>query len=183
MNIKKVGIVIGIIICLIISIFACIGCESDTIQKSTSGVNQAQTKVKTQASGYTVEQENIIDRLSMDNKVGSIKHLYIISAYTGQALIYSTVKGKVTSSGKRLAPLTINANTGYGIPVDVNGVVRHTSEMIQDDGTYGNSIHYLYWWDSKGVYHQHYVSGGQIIHISDQPLIVPEIIINMELTE
>src|SRR6185503_6965090 len=35
-------------------------------------------------------------------------------------------------------------------------------------------------WDTKGVYHQHYVDGGQILHISDQPLAVKSIVLNME---
>ena len=184
MNMKKIGISIAIIILLILAVCSLAGCDR-RVPTSPSGVTQAQTQVKTQASGYTVEQENIIDRLTMDNKVGSIKHLYIISAYSGQVLIYSTVKGKVTSSGKRLTPLSVGTtgSSNLGIPININGKLKYTQEVIQDDGTYGHSIQYLYWWDSKGIYHQHYVSGGQIIHISDQPLVVPEIIINMELAE
>ena len=61
--------------------------------------------------------------------------------------------------------------------------VHITLEVVQDDGTYGHSSEYLYWWDTKGVYHQHYVSGGQIVHVSSQPLAVKGIIINMELTQ
>ena len=49
------------------------------------------------------------------------------------------------------------------------------------DGTYGMEVPYIYWWDVRGIYHQHFVSGGQIIHISDQPVVVKSIIINMEL--
>ncbi|MBI2052272.1 MAG: hypothetical protein HYT38_01160 [Candidatus Sungbacteria bacterium] len=33
------------------------------------------------------------------------------------------------------------------------------------------------------VSHQHYVSGGQIVHISSQPLAVKGIIINMEISQ
>lgn len=158
------------------------GCEPST-PSSTSGVKKATTTVKTQADGNTIEQQNIINRLKIDNTLGSIKHLYVISAYSGQVLIYSTVKGKVTSSGKRLSPYTVSTTTSnYGIPIEVGNHIEYTGEVLQDDGTYGSSIQYLYWWDSTGKYHQHYVSGGQIIHISDQPLVVPEIIINMEAT-
>ena len=41
----------------------------------------------------------------------------------------------------------------------------------------------LYWWDTRDVYHQHYVTGGQIVHISDQPIVVPKIILNLESVE
>lgn len=137
----------------------------------------------------TVEQENIAARLKADNEVGSIKHLYVMSAYSGQVLIYSTVKGKVTSSGKRLTPTTVATLQGQhvglshnGIPVNIGGVNHHTGEVLQDDGTYGTSDPYIYWWDTKGVYHQHYISGGQIIHVSNQPISVKNVVINMEMS-
>ena len=53
--------------------------------------------VQTNLQGVTVEQQNIIDRLKTDNEPGAIKHLYVISPFSGQVLLYSTVKGKITS--------------------------------------------------------------------------------------
>lgn len=161
------------------------GCDENRRPQSVSGVTKAEVKVQTQASGLTIEQQNIEDRLLNDNKPGSIKHLYVISAYSGQVIIYSTVRGKVTSGGKRLTPTTLTGSGEYGdwINVNINGYTYRTAEVLQDDGAYGQSMDYLYWWDTKGVYHQHYVSGGQIVHISDQPLAVKGIIINMELTQ
>lgn len=153
---------------------------------SASGVKQAAVAVQTQSNGMTVEQNQIAERYRRDNVPGSIKHLYVISAYSGQVLIYSTVRGKVTSSGKRLTPTSVHVGDGanakrfYGFPVSIGGTERETDEVLQDDGTYGSSIPYLFWFDTKGVYHQHYPEGGQIIHISDQPLSVPRIILNME---
>ena len=70
----------------------------------------------------------------------------------------------------------------YGLAVNINGETHRTSEVLQDDGTYGYSMDYLYWWDAKGVYHQHYVSGGQIVHVASQPIAVKSIIINLETT-
>ena|SRR3990167_3794052 len=155
---------------------------------SASGVKKAETKVEVQSSGFTVEQENIIRRLTLENEPGAIKHLYLISAYSGQVLIYSTVRGKITSSGKRLTPLTVAAVDGeyiggkhQGIETNLNGIIKNTGEVLQDDGTYGHSIDYIYWWDVQGRYHQHYISGGQILHVSDQPLAVKNIVINMNM--
>jgi prepilin-type N-terminal cleavage/methylation domain-containing protein len=159
--------------------------------KSTSGVKKVRTKVQTGPDGQTSEQRNIVKKLKEDNKPGAIKHLYVFSAYSGQCILYSTVKGKVTSSGKRLSPNTVNGalggtNNNYniaGIPLNIGGRVVYTEEVLQDDGTYGSSIPYLYWWDVRGISHKHYVSGGQIVHISDQPMTVKNIIINIETQE
>lgn len=153
--------------------------------QSASGIGKAEVKVPTGPDGLTSEQRNIRDRLVEDNKPGSMKHLYVISAYSGQVIIYSTVHGKVTSGGKRLTPTKIVASTGgsYGFGVDFGNSTQVTDEVLQDDGTYGSSTEYLFWWDTKGVYHQHYVSGGQILHVSNQPLAVKGIIINMEITQ
>jgi len=154
---------------------------------SRTNVSQATANIPVGSDGLTTEQRNIRQRLEMDNTPGSIKHLYIISAMSGQVILYSTVAGKVTSSGKRLSPYGVVATDGQhvdsehqGIPVSIGGETHHTSEVLQDDGTYGHSIPYLYWWDQRGVYHQHYVTGGQIVHIGNEPLRVGEIIINIE---
>lgn len=154
---------------------------------ATTGVTKATAQVQVQANGLTIEQENVKRRLAEDNKPGAVKHLYIISAYSGDVLIYSTVKGKVTSSGKRLTPYTVSSADGqyvgdsfHGFSFDIGGERHRTSEVLQDDGTYGSSVDYIYWWDSKDVYHQHYINGGQIVHISNAPLRVGKIILNLE---
>lgn len=156
---------------------------------AVSGVREVKPEVKVGADGLTVEQRNIRDRLKMDSEPGSIKHLYIISAYSGDVLIYSTVRGKVTSSGKRLSPTTVYAGMvettngpvrREGIPVNIGGYQRHTPEVLQDDGTYGSSIDYLYWFSADGRYHQQYVTGGMMVHVSDQPIAVRKVIMNLE---
>jgi hypothetical protein len=160
---------------ILVTLFTIVSCNIETSQqKSDSGVQKATTKVATDMNGRTVEQENIIKRLERDNKVGSIKHLYIISAYTGDVLQYSTVKGKVTSGGKRLSPKTVNG-IGYNNPgvsnfVDIGGYRYTTDEVLDDGGAYGESGNYLYWFDAQDNYQQYYPSGGTYLHISDKPL-------------
>lgn len=167
---------------------AFVGCDNEQPQqpKSASGVSKASVKIQTNENGLTIEQENIANRLKLDNTPGSIKHLYVLSAMTGDVLIYSTVKGKVTSSGKRLTPTSVSTmynpnGTDWGFQVAIGGTWQHTSEVLQDDGSYGSSIEYLYWWDVQGRYHQHYPGAGQIIHISDQPLPVKHVKIRLDL--
>jgi uncharacterized protein YcfL len=175
--------------------FMLVGCQQQPsvtgVPVSVSGIKEIKPEVKTGSDGLTNEQRNIKDRYLMDSTPGSIKHLYIISAYSGDVIIYSTVRGKVTSSGKRLSPGSVYAGNWQwgesrgmtGIEVNIGGTNYRTSVVLQDDGTYGGSIEYLYWFDSKGIYHQHYVAGGQIVHISNEPLAVKRVIINMEQTK
>ena len=153
---------------------------------SRSGVTAVRTTVPVNSNSMTIEQQNITDRLKLDNTIGSIKHLYIISSYSGDVILYSTVRGKVTSSGKRLSPFTVHTdgtNYAHGFKVSFGNEIQKTGEVLQDDGTYGHSIPYLYWWDTKGHYHQHYPLGGQIIHVSDQPLPIKKVIINLVVSE
>ena len=161
---------------LVLPILALAACEKAQPEVTTarSGVQIAPAaRVPVGSDGLTAEQKNIHDRLALE-KPGSIKHLYVISAYSGQTILYSTVRGKVTSSGKRLSPST---QQPYGT---WSGGGWYSSEQLGDDGAYGSSVEYLYWWDSKGNYHQHYVSGGQIVHVSDQPMNVGSVTINVE---
>jgi hypothetical protein len=145
-------------------------------QKSDSGVSKATTKIKTNSDGTTVEQQNIIERLKRDNEIGSIKHLYIVSSYTGDVLQYSTVKGKVTSGGKRLSPKSVNNSAGlsgangYANTVDLGGTRYYTDEVLDDGGAYGDSGNYMFWFDAQGNYQQYYPSGGTYVQISDKPL-------------
>jgi len=164
-----------------ISLLGCGPSTTNTVQ-SLSGAKMATTgSIQTNTNGHTIEQQNIADRIQADNKVGAIKHLYLISSVSGQTLLYSTVKGKVTSSGKRLTPADMipYVTDGSTMSVEVNGKYYLTNTMPNEDGTYGSSAEYIYWWDAKGVYHQQYTQGA-IIHISDQPLTIKGAIINME---
>lgn len=156
------------------------GCDSKEA-RSASGVAKATVKVNTDSNGHTVEQANYMERIKRDNEVGSIKHLYVISPFSGQVIIYSTVKGKVTSSGKRLSPSKVRGATDVApFKIDVDGTTLYTDELLSDDGMYGSSVDYIYWFDQRGVYHQHYLR-SEIVHISDQPLSIKGVIINMEL--
>ena len=169
--------------------FGTIACTEGTPQPtvSSSGVQRTTVQVQTDTNGRTVEQNNIAERYKIDNTPGSVKHLYIISAYSGQVILYSTVRGKVTSSGKRLTPTSVEDHQGqyqsdtYGFPLNIGGTNVRTTEVLQDDGTYGSSAEYIYWFDSKGVYHQQYITGGMILHVSSEPVAVKNVLINVEL--
>lgn len=163
------------------------GCDGPHTTSET-GINKASANVKTQADGLTVEQNNVKRRLEMENAPGKIMFLYGSSPYTGKLLFQSVVKGKITSSGKRLTPYTVISDphneptTFAGFDIDFNGHSRHTSEVLQDDGTYGSSIDYLFWWDTKGVYHQIFPQ-GVFLTVSDQPLQINEGVVLFQSTK
>lgn len=172
------------VLAVIAAIIPLTGCD-ELVQSqvtSDSGVDKKTVTVATDSEGWSIEQRNVADRLKIDNLPGSIKHLYIISPYSGQVIMYSTVKGKVTSGGKRLTPTAVSVGFNeLGYPrggFDALGG-NTTTEVLQDDGTYGSSTEYIFWWDTKGQYHQHFFTGGQIIHVSEQPIPVKSVIINI----
>lgn len=166
-----------------------LSCDHSSIQQaeSDSGVKKASVAVKTDLNGHTVEQSNYIERVTRDNAAGSIKHLYIISSYTGDVLEYSTVKGKVTSGGKRLSPSSVNGYVGVASyhtnTVTLNGYNYVTDEVPDEYGMYGSSSPYFYWFDAQGNYHQYYPSGGTFVHISDRPLRIKKANLTFEITE
>lgn len=179
-----------ILFLLLITSLTFISCNNyDGQQKSDSGIVKATVKINPGIDGLTTEQRNISKRLKADNMPGSIKHLYVVSAYTGDILLYSTVDGKVTSGGKRLSPKTVNSaagvsNTGVrGNYVNINGTDYLTDEVLDDGGSYGDSGQYLYWFDAQGNYQQYYPSGGTFIQISDRPLRVKKSTLSLELMD
>ena len=167
-------ITITAIIALIIGLSSC-DLNNQKQQTSDSGVTKASVHIKTDAEGHTIEQKNIMERLKRDNSVGEVKHLYIISSYTGDVMEYSTVVGKVTSGGKRLSPKTVDGSSNGNVNGSYNwvniGDGRYTTDEVLDDGgSYGDSGPYLFWFDAQGNYHQYYPSGGTYLHISEKPL-------------
>lgn len=156
---------------------------------SASGVQKVDAVVKVQSNGMTIEQANVKRRLEIENQPASIKHLYVLSAYSGEFILYSTVKGKVTSSGKRLTPSTINGSFSVKFPGINQGAEEGrrdwttTNEVLGDDGTYGSSAEYLYWFDQADNYHQQYVTGGMILHVANQPMVFGKVTQTVEVVK
>lgn len=158
--------VIGLILAIALALASAQALHAQT---ANSGAQQVVVDIPTDAEGRTIEQKNIAKRLVEDNQPGATKEFYVFSPTTGQALMHSTVQGKITSSGKRLSPLTVTPG-GQAMPISINGTRFYTTEVIQDDGTYGSSTPYVYWWDTGENYHQHFFTDGQIIVVTSKPL-------------
>jgi len=152
-------------------------------------VKPVNVKVPVNAKGMTTEQVNIADKVIRDNKAGALEYIYCISPMTGDVIFFSVAKGKSTSSGKRLQAKTVTSQDGKmvssqfnGAKLKHNGKTYRTSELMQDDGTYGSSTPYVYWFDQRGVYHKHYPQAGCILHTSDAPLSINKAILNLDDT-
>lgn len=139
--------------------------------KSSSGVNKATAKVTTDLNGKTTEQLNILEKVKRDSEIGKIRHFYQISAYTGTVLEYHTIKGKITSGSKRLNPKNVYDISGGNAVFKISDGV-YTNEMLNEDGTYSESMNYFYFFDTRDEYHQIFPTGGTYVHISDRPLTV-----------
>jgi hypothetical protein len=83
----------------------------------------------------------------------------------GQPIAYETIKGKITSSGKRLTK-------PHGI---VNNSV--VTPAPSDEGTWGSSDNYIFYWTTNGAYRQWsglYLYSDQPIRLSQPTLIVSQ---------
>jgi hypothetical protein len=135
-------------------------------RKSGSGIEQRDPD----PLPSSVEQDNINNRLQIMNEASTTLWFYGLSD-TGTIIFRSTVKGKVTSSGKRLEPAT---GTG-GCPSE-NSQGYCSNEMLQADGTFGESDSYVFWFDFEDNYYQW---NGKYI-LTTKPLSIPTVVIEFQ---
>lgn len=110
-------------------------------------------------SGGNAERENIVKRSNLVAQPDLLG--YIVLLNFGQPVAYYTIKGKVTSSGKRLENPYLSGDCGGEFGTCDMGRVAPSY-----DGTYGDSDRYVYFWTSTGQYVQW---SGDYLY-SDQPL-------------
>lgn len=113
------------------------------------------------------EIDNIKRRLELTSNPGALGFILLMNE-SGQPIMYTTVKGKVTSGSKRLTEPDRSGSWGQG----TNNVVRAAPS---DEGTYGSSDQYIYFWTSNGQYVQHngkYLYSDKPLRINVQPLVI-----------
>lgn len=149
--------------------FACGGwfspaCDSASGQAQQQSEQVASTMSKLLAAvpapqlDNSLERANISKRLTTFSDSNKISYIYLVSF--GKVMAFYTVKGKITSGGKRLTPQNQIAYQELGTP---DNVVVEAPEL---DGTYGSSNPYVFFWTTDGAYVQW--SGEYML--SDQPL-------------
>lgn len=138
-------------------------------QVSASGAAQvAASRVPKNSRGRTVEQQNIDDRTQVTTNPAKILWIHLI-ALDGKIIRRMPVVSKITSSEKRLeakhwAP---NGQSSSTPPVSEG---NYTDELLQPDGTYGQSDAYVYWFDPQHRYHQYGTAGGIGYLLTDYPI-------------
>lgn len=116
---------------------------------------------KALSNGDNAEQKNIVKRLELTSQPGLVGYVVLLNDM-GKPVHYTMVQGKITSGGKRLtAPDRVHA---YGI-----------RDAASDEGTWGSSNPYIYFFDTNGIYFQwtgQYLYSDQPIRLSEEPLVI-----------
>jgi len=112
------------------------------------------------------EIDNIKRRLELTSKPGLMGYIVLMND-AGQPVFYGTIKGKVTSGSKRLTrPRWVDS---FG---SLNQAI---TDAPSDEGTYGSSTPYIFFWTTSGAYMQwsgQYLYSDKPIRLSVQPLAV-----------
>lgn len=139
-------------------------------QTSQSGAQQVSaSRIQQNSRGRTVEQQQIDDRIRVTTDPTKVMWIHLI-ALDGKIVKRMAVRNKVTSSGKRLEPRHAVSNPQGGSTPPHTGTGYYTDELIQPDGTYGDSDHYVYWFDPMSRYHQWGTAGGLGYLVTDYPI-------------
>lgn len=115
----------------------------------------------------SLERVNIKKRLETFDNPNKVSYIYLINY--GKVMAFYTIKGKVTSGGKRLTSTQQQVDSRWNSPA---AFVMEAPEL---DGTYGSSNPYIFFWTTDGVYVQwtgDYMLVDQPLQLSTQPELV-----------
>lgn len=116
------------------------------------------------------EIDNIKMRLELTANPGLLGFVMLLNE-TGQPVLYEGVKGKITSGSKRLTdPSALksagNGNGGYSIAV---------APGPSDEGTFGASSEYIFYWNTNGQYRQwngKYLYSDKPFRLRIEPIVI-----------
>jgi hypothetical protein len=142
--------------------------------------NKAGQTVKAEEAANSIrfeenaEIDNIKRRLQLTSNPGQIGFVVLFND-AGQPIMYTGVKGKITSSRKRLTATDYVSSGTRGEcegSCGGNNVVRAAAS---DEGTYGASDTYIYFWTTDDQYIQwsgRYLYSDKPIRLRVEPLVV-----------
>lgn len=138
--------------------------------------NEQAERAKAAAASITftdnAEIDNIKRRLQLTANPG-LQGFIVLLNETGQPVLYEGVHGKITSGTKRLTdPSQLksagNGNGGWSIAV---------APGPSDEGTFGASDPYIYYWNQQDQYRQwngKYLYSDKPIRLSIEPIVITE---------
>lgn len=157
----------------IIAALSLTACGPENTATPTSN-KQSQSQKAAEAAGsisYTenAEIDNIKRRLELTSNPGQIGFILLLNEM-GQPIMYSGVKGKITSSSKRLtSPIQYyDVDKGEWSGTELN-------QSPSDEGTWGSSDPYVYFWTTDGQYVQwngKYLYSDKPFRTKVEPLVV-----------
>jgi len=119
------------------------------------------------------EIDNIKRRLELTNDPEIVGFVLLLNEM-GQPIMYTSVVGKITSSGKRLT-----APEGCRSGKNIHPRYCYSQDTVtiapSDEGTWGSSSPYVYFWTAQGQYVQwngKYLYSDKPFRTSIEPLII-----------
>lgn len=151
-----------------LSLAACDPYDRQHNPVKTAQSQKAQVAANSLRFDENAEIDNIKRRLELTSNPGMLGFIMLLNQ-AGQPILYEGVKGKVTSGAKRLTePDRASAGWGGG-----NNTIVRASQS--DEGTWGSSADYIFYWNTDGVYRQWsgaYLYSDQPIRLRVEPLVV-----------
>lgn len=143
-------------------------CVASSCEENNPNKDAQKDAAKRAAASITfvdnAEIDNIKRRLELTSQPGLLGYILLMNE-AGQPVAYLGVKGKITSGSKRLTPPDRYVVQGNG----------HIRAEASDEGTWGSSDPYIYFWTTDGAYVQwsgKYLYSDQPIRLKVEPLVV-----------
>lgn len=142
-------------------------CEPETTNKNTQA-QKAADAAKSITFTDNAEIDNIKNRIELTAHPGLLGFILLMNE-AGQPILYEGVRGKITSGGKRLtSPDRASSAWGGG----QNTIVRAAPS---DEGTWGHSGEYVFYWSVNGEYRQwngKYLYSDKPFRLRIEPLVI-----------
>lgn len=155
------------------SVFILGACEPNapTNPAKTAQAEKAAAAANSIQFSENSEIDNIKRRLELTSNPGQIGFVLLLNEM-GKPVMYTSVKGKITSGAKRLtAPQEVKC-------LEVAGQVGCSQQMVDspsDEGTYGSSNPYIFFWTVDGQYIQwsgKYLYSDKPFRIDDPTIVI-----------
>lgn len=147
------------------------GCDIPVPEQSARQTQQAKAAEAANSIKFTenAEIENIKKRLELTSNPGLTGFILLLNQ-AGQPIKYTSVKGKITSGGKRLTSPSQVIHDSY----TTNGAAV-VMPAPSDEGTMGSSGDYIFFWTTNGEYIQwngDYLYSDKPFRLKVEPLVV-----------
>jgi hypothetical protein len=150
----------------IVALAVCLaGCPEAESSTKTNQAKKAQAAANSITFTENAEIDNIKKRLELTANPGLLGFVVLLNEM-GQPVMYTGVKGKITSGGKRLTEPDRYTSQG------TNGFMRQSAS---DEGTYGHSGEYVFFWTPAGQYIQwngKYLYSDKPFRLKVEPIVV-----------